>query len=198
MDATASREPRWDQACQIQGTMFQTTAAIGGLAVQLVFYRGFGECKASKWYPTASDLLRAMTSVRCLGGHTQLLKVLRHAIKENDRSRVDALVFVGDAFEEDIDAVCHLAGQLGLKGVPAFMFHEGGDPLAAKAFGQIAKLSGGAYCPFDAASADQLRDLLAAVAVYASGGRQAFLAHAEKTGGAARLLSHRLTDRGPI
>ena len=68
MDATASREPRWDQACQIQGTMFQTTAAIGGLAVQLVFYRGFGECKASKWYPTASDLLRAMTSVRCLGG----------------------------------------------------------------------------------------------------------------------------------
>ena len=195
MDATASREPRWDQACQIQGTMFQTTAAIGGLEVQLVFYRGFGECKASKWYPTASDLLRAMTSVRCLGGHTQLLKVLRHAIKENDRSRVDALVFVGDAFEEDIDAVCHLAGQLGLKGVPAFMFHEGGDPLAAKAFGQIAKLSGGAYCPFDAASADQLRDLLAAVAVYASGGRQAFLAHAEKTGGAARLLSHRLTDR---
>jgi hypothetical protein len=37
MDATASREPSWDRACKIQGEMFEATAALGGLDVQLVF-----------------------------------------------------------------------------------------------------------------------------------------------------------------
>jgi hypothetical protein len=192
MDATASREPSWDRACQIQGSMFQATAAIGQLSIQLVFYRGFGECKSSKWHDQPAGLLRAMTAVRCLGGRTQIGRVLGHALKENTRSPVDALVFVGDAFEEDIDSVCHSAGELGLKGVPVFMFHEGGEPIAARAFSQIAKLSGGAYCAFDSQSAEQLRQLLAAVAVYASGGHHALLAHAEKTGGAALQLTHKL------
>ncbi len=49
MDATASRAPSWDTACQIQGEMFKETAALGGLEVQLVFYRGFGECRSSNW-----------------------------------------------------------------------------------------------------------------------------------------------------
>ena len=53
------------------------------------------------------------------------------------------------------------------------MFHEGGDPWAGAAFKQMAKLSGGAYCRFDAASARHLRDLLQAVAVFAVGGRPA-------------------------
>ena len=43
LDATASRQPTWDQACQLQGEMFVETAAIGGLNIQLVWYRGFGE-----------------------------------------------------------------------------------------------------------------------------------------------------------
>ena len=58
MDATASREPTWDQACQIQGEMFSETSTLGGLEVQLIFYRGFGECRASKWAPNAKALLR--------------------------------------------------------------------------------------------------------------------------------------------
>ena len=193
MDATASREPSWDRACQIQGSMFQATETVGQLSIQLVFYRGFGECKSSKWHDRPASLLRAMTAVRCLGGRTQLGRVLSHALTENERSRVDALVFVGDAFEEDIDRVCHTAGQLGLKGLPAFMFHEGGEPIAGRAFSQIAKLSGGAYSAFDGNSAEQLRQLLAAVAVYASGGHRALLAHAEKTGGAALQLTHKLS-----
>jgi hypothetical protein len=53
------------------------------------------------------------------------------------------------------------------------MFQEGHDPLTAKAFQQIAHLSGGAYCPFNAGSARQLRDLLGAVAIYAVGGSKA-------------------------
>ncbi len=44
LDATMSREPTWDTACHIQAEMFEATRAIGGLDVQLVFFRGFGEC----------------------------------------------------------------------------------------------------------------------------------------------------------
>ena len=50
----------------------------------------------------------------------------------------------------------------------------------------------GAYCPFDAASAEQLRALLGAVAAYAAGGRRALSDYGKRTGGAALRLSHRM------
>jgi hypothetical protein len=195
MDATASREPTWDRACHIQAEMFSETAALGGLEVQLVYYRGFGECQASRWASDAKELLRLMTGVRCLGGQTQIRKILSHAIRETGKRKVDAVVFVGDAMEEDIDRLCHLAGELGLLGAPVFLFHEGGDPIVRRAFEQIARLSGGAYCPFDAASAQQLRDLLSAVAVYAAGGRKALLDFEGRRGGGTLRLTHQLDRR---
>ncbi|NKB60065.1 MAG: VWA domain-containing protein [Alphaproteobacteria bacterium] len=196
MDATASREPTWDRACHIQSEMFSETSTLGGLAVQLLYYRGFGQCRASKWAVNPSQLLRFMTSVRCLGGSTQIRKVLKHAIKENGRQKVNALVFVGDAMEEDVDELCHHAGELGLLNIPVFVFHEGGDPIAERAFRQISRLSGGAYCPFDSGSAQQLKDLLSAVAVYAAGGRQAMLSYGKKKGGDALRLTHQLQGKG--
>ncbi len=189
MDATASREPTWDHACHIQGEMFAATDNLGGLEVQLVFYRGFGECRASPWVTNSTELVRRMTAVTCLGGHTQIGRVLAHAVKETHHKRVDALVFVGDAMEEDVDDLSHTAGELGLLGVPAFMFHEGHDPIAASGFRQIAKLTKGAYCPFDAGSAEQLKALLGAVAVYAAGGRRALEDLSRKKGGVVRLLT---------
>jgi hypothetical protein len=133
-----------------------------------------------------------MQGVSCVGGATQIGRVLRHAAKEARAGKVNALVFVGDAMEENVDELCQLAGELGLSGVPAFIFHEGNEEVAGRAFRQIAKLSGGAYCPFDARSAQQLRELLAAVAVYAAGGRQALLEHGKRKGGAALLLANKL------
>jgi len=133
-----------------------------------------------------------MTGVRCLGGHTQIGKVLRHAIKETTATKVDAVVFIGDCMEEDIDDLCHQAGELGLLGVPVFMFHERGDAIAARAFQQIARLSGGAYCRFDESSAKQLRELLAAVAVYAAGGRHALQDFSQRRGGMALQLTHQV------
>lgn len=47
LDATASRRPTWDMACQLQAQMFEEVKTIGGLSVQLVFYRGLHECRAS-------------------------------------------------------------------------------------------------------------------------------------------------------
>ncbi len=192
MDATASREPTWDRASHIQGEMFQETAALGGLEIQLVYYRGFGECRASPWITDSRDLLKRMTRVFCLAGHTQIGKVLKQAIKEAKAKKVNALVFVGDALEEDVDKLGHLAGQLGILGVPCFMFHEGGDAIAANAFRQIARLTGGAFCPFDANAPQQLRDLLAAVAVFAAGGRKALGDYSAKHGGVARQLTHQI------
>jgi hypothetical protein len=189
LDATASRQPTWDQACQIQAEMFRETAALGGLDIQLVFYRGFREFKASPWLDAAGDLLRRMTAVACLGGMTQIGKVLRHAIAETRQRKVNAVVFIGDSMEEEVDALCHEAGQLGLLGVPVFIFHEGGDRAAAETFRRIARLTNGACCPFDAGSAQQLRELLSAVAVYAAGGRPALEAYSRRTGGAALLLT---------
>ena len=192
MDATASREPTWDRASHIQAEMFSETAALGGLDIQLVYYRGFGECRASPWVSNAKDLLRRMTAVTCLAGQTQIAKILKHAAKETKRRKVGALVFVGDCCEEDIDRLGQLAGELGLLGVPCFVFHEGGDVVARRAFQQIARLTGGAYCPFDARSAQQLRDLLSAVAVYAAGGRKALADYSGRKGGIVRQLTHQV------
>ena len=171
IDATASREPTWDMASQTQAEMFKATQGLGGLEVQLCFYRGFGQFKATPWVASSAALINPMSGVRCLAGRTQIAKVLRHTIKETKHKKVDALVFVGDVVEEDIDALGHRAGQLGLLGTPVFVFQEGGEPASRRAFQQIAKLSGGAYSSFDAGSAAQLRDLLAAVAVFSAGGR---------------------------
>jgi hypothetical protein len=195
MDATASREPTWDTACQIQGQMFSETTALGGLDIQLCYYRGFGEFEATSWLSTPADLLARMTGVRCLGGQTQIERVLRHAIAESKRKKVNALVFVGDCMEEAIDGLCQLAGELGLLGVPVFIFHEGYEPIAERAFKQIARLTRGAYCHFDASSAQQLRDLLSAVAIYAAGGRRALQDFGQRKGGVILQLTHQI-DRG--
>jgi hypothetical protein len=193
LDATASREPTWDRACHIQGEMFEATAALGGLDVRLVFYRGFAECKASRWMQSAVELHKAMSSVSCIGGETQIERVLEHAIGETKKQRVHALVFVGDAMEESADRLCQLAGELGLLGTPVFVFHEGGDATAGATFRQIAKLSHGAYLSFDLASANKLKELLAAVAVYAAGGYRALADLSAKRGGDIRLLTAQLS-----
>ena len=192
MDATASREPTWDRACQIQGEMFSETAALGGLDIQLCYYRGFGEFEASPWLSSADELLQRMTSVSCRGGYTQIEKVLRHATEQTRQRKVQALVFVGDCMEEDVDRLCHLAGELGMLGVPAFLFHEGTEPVAQRAFREIARLTRGAYCAFDAGSAGQLRDLLSAVAVYAAGGQKALRDFSKDRSEVVRLLTRQL------
>jgi hypothetical protein len=192
MDATASREPSWDTAIQIQAEMFSETAALGGLEVQLAWYRGFGEFRASEWVGDSKALVARMTGVRCLAGKTQIGRVLKNAIVEAKRGRVGALVFVGDAMEEDLDALGDLAGRLGLLGVRMFIFHEGRDDAVGRAFQHLAKLTGGACCRFDASSAKQLRELLAAVAVYAAGGRAALEDYGRKKGGEALRLTHQV------
>lgn len=192
MDATASREPTWDRACRIQSEMFEAAAGLGGIEIQLVYYRGYAECKASHWLRAADELHHAMRGVSCLGGETQIERILRHTIAAARQDHVDALVFVGDAMEENPDVLLQLAGELALLNVPAFVFHEGDDPGVARVFREIGRLSRGAYCEFNSASADELRALLGAVAAYAAGGRKALAEYGRKTGGAALLLARQI------
>jgi hypothetical protein len=190
MDATMSRQPTWDLALELQGEMFRVVKEVGGLDVQLVYFRGHGEARASKWVSDPEALARLMQGVACQGGYTQIRKVLAHARRESEAAKVNAVVYVGDCMEENIDQLGDLAGQLGLLGVPVFLFQEGHEPKAERAFKEIARLTRGAYCRFDTGSARQLRELLAAVAVYATGGRKALkdFGAATKSGAALRLL----------
>tara|TARA_R110002110_G_scaffold91264_2_gene237492 strand:+ start:111144 stop:111830 length:687 start_codon:yes stop_codon:yes gene_type:complete len=189
IDATASRQPTWDSASHLQQEMFHATAKIAALAVQLCYYRGFREFRASAWLNSGPELARAMGRVHCEGGITQIARVLRHALKEHNKTRLRALVFIGDAVEETPDALCELAGQCGLRGLPLFIFQEGHDRNVESTFRTMARVSGGAWARFDASSASALAALLGAVARYAAGGRAAL----ENNGGdSAKLLLEQL------
>jgi hypothetical protein len=115
--------------------------------------------------------------------------VLAHARVETEKSKVHALVYVGDAMEEAIGDLSVRAGELGLLGVPAFMFQEGYDAVAEQAYREMARLSHGAYCRFNSGAAHELRELLRAVAAYAAGGMKALDdLSARRNAGAIKLL----------
>ena len=134
VDATMSRQPTWDAATEIQSDMFEVAQSIGGLGVQLVYFRGRGEFEASEWTTTPAALAARMRRVSTHSGFTQLRRVLAHTAEEARHTKVGALVYVGDCFEENADVVAKEAGALALLGVPAFMFHEGDEPNAAAMF----------------------------------------------------------------
>ena len=184
LDATASRGPTWDLACKLQSEMFSEVAKIGGLEIQLVYYRGI-ECKASAWTLDADELSRLMRKTDCEGGHTQIEKVLTHVRAEHAREKVAAVIFIGDAVEESPSRL--YAAAIGQP--PWFLFQEGdalampldlhGMPIDAppqkveRIFREIARLTNGAYARFNAGAARELGELLRAVAAFATGGLQA-------------------------
>jgi hypothetical protein len=201
IDATASREATWDMAAQLQAAMFEEAARIGGLEVQLVWYRGPDECSHTAWTMDACELAAQMNRIRCAAGATKITRVLEHIRAEHQRAKIAAAVFIGDACEELRGALYDAAAGLG---VPMFCFQEG-DGLAAyvdhrglprlddppqtveHVFRELARITGGAYARFDAGAAAKLRELLQAVAAFAVGGLTA-LAN-QHTDSARKLLS---------
>jgi hypothetical protein len=186
LDATMSRQPTWDLACSLQAEMFKAIPKTSALQVQLLYFRGFGECRASKWVVDSSALAQLMTGIECRGGNTQISKVFSHARAEHAKRRINAVVYVGDAIEENVDALAEKAGQLGLLNCPIFIFQEGRDSRVEAAFREFARLSKGAYARFDASAPRELAELLKAVAAYASGGRD--LLRLQKSAPAQALL----------
>ena len=173
LDATASREPTWDLAMNLHAELFRAaTDTVAAANVQLAYYRGYREFHVSPWSASPKELLGHMTGVRCHGGLTQIERVLQHAMRESKRERIKAAVFVGDACEEPHGALTAAAGKLALFNLPFFVFQEGADSGAAQAFRAIARITGGAYAPFAAGSANELRALFGVVARYAAHGRK--------------------------
>jgi hypothetical protein len=184
LDATASRESTWDMAAQLQARMFEEAAKVGGLDVQLVYYRGTDEVRCSSWFSDAHELVSRMSTIRCMAGATKIARVLRHIRSENEREKISAAIFVGDAVEEIPQELYREAANLN---VPCFLFQEGdnlampvdqyGMPLpdaplqkVEQIFRELARLSNGAYARFDAGAAAKLGELLQAVAAFATGG----------------------------
>ena len=173
MDATASRQAQWDRACHLQSKMFTACNALGGLDVQLCYFRGYQEFVSSPWLNHSDELLSRMNRVQCLGGYTQIEQVLHHAIDEHRQQSLQLVVIVGDALEENIDTLCNLAGKLGLLNIPLLMIQDGHDEAVRQGFQQLSQLSHGAYARLDNHSADSLADILSAAATFAAGGHEA-------------------------
>ncbi len=192
IDATASRQPTWNRARQIQGRMFKATQNLGGLEIQLCYYRGFNDFQASAWLQDELSLLQQMNTVHCESGYTQILRVLKHSLREHHKQAVKAVVFIGDACEENPDLLAGKAGELGIAGLPLFMFQEGGDRPAETLFRHMAKLSGGAWARFNHSSATELADLLGAVARYAAAGRENLLEYGAGASSGVKLLLDQL------
>ena len=200
LDATASRQETWDMACQLQAQMFSEVATIGALDVQLVYYRGpsehpEGECRASRWYDSPVYLTKAMSSIVCRAGYTQIRRVLLHCCQEALRSKINAVVFVGDACEESADSFSQPAADLGRLKVPVFMLQEGEDKNVERVFREISRLTNGAYLHFNAGAARQLAELLRAIATFAVGGVTAL--EAAKIRARVKLLAALRADGSP-
>ena len=192
LDATASREPTWNAACEIQAEMF---GEVSGLNMQLVYFRGLSECHASAWISSGDRLAGLMQQITCSTGPTQIGKVLTHARRETEKNKVQAMVFVGDCLEETLDELAVTAGELGALGVPVIMLQEGNDPKVERAYREIARLTHGAYCRFDNGAPHQLAELLRAVAAYAVGGIKALEA---KPGAAKQKLLEQMRRPRPV
>ena len=122
-------------------------------------------------------------------GRRRSAAVLRHVRREHEKHPIAALIYVGDACEEEPDELVRLAGEI--MPVKAFVFHEAPDHNwhAVTLFKEIAAATSGAYLPFDRNAAGELAGLLAAIGTFAAGGVKAL----ETTNtAAARLLLERL------
>jgi len=192
LDATASRAATWDMAAHIQANMFQTVAQLGGLDMQLVYYRGYQQFNRTTWIANSQQLLDVMNQVQCLAGMTQITNVLKHTLLETKQNKVQALVFIGDCIEENPALLYQLAGQLAIFNVPVFMFQEGDDLLTTQVFQKIASITKGAYCHFDQGSADQLKEILEAVANYVVGGKKALQQYSKTRGVLSRQITRQL------
>ena len=174
IDATGSREHAWDVAAQLQAEMFNEAAKLGGLEMQVTYFRGLDEVRSSDWTGDARELQHFMGRIRCDHGHTKYARALAHVRGEHRRQAISAVVLIGDMLEEAPQTLYDSVAGLG---VPCFYFQEGSDPQLREgfkelwqAFREVARLTKGAYHAFDAGSIAQLRELLQAVAHYAAGG----------------------------
>lgn len=174
LDATASREPTWHVARSMHRALFDIATEDTTFALQLCYFRGLMEFEATPWMTQPGPLLDALNAVYCKRGATQIERMLRHALAEFEgSSSIKAIVYIGDACEENSDTLNALAVQCRLAKRPLLLFQEGRDATASLCFASMAALSNGAHLQLDDASGDRLRELLRSAVRFVLGGRKA-------------------------
>lgn len=168
IDATGSREAGWEQAQTAQGRMFDAVAGFGKVSLRLVHYGG-GGLTDHGYSEDAIGLAAAMAAVRCRRGLTQILPALE-ALRIDD-VRPEAIIIVGDAFEEDADALARALPFIRQAGIRIFSFFEGENRAAEFVFRRMAEETGGRFARLG--DGLPLGDLCAGVALLAAGGSKA-------------------------
>jgi hypothetical protein len=187
-DATASREPAWATARTVTDALVK--ALPGELDVALAVHGGSMLHTFTAFTADPATLRDRAAGIRCIAGMTRLLPILSRALS-NPGVRV--VTYIGDVFEESPVRGRSLADAMGLKGIKLIVLHDVADWNArrdAEVFLDLARRTGGCVLPFDADAPARLRDLLAAVAVYAVGGTEMLEAKRDEMPGAVMLLEH--------
>lgn len=187
VDATASREPAWEAAKCVMDELF--AALPGQIDVALAVHGGSVMHTFTGFVTDPSTLQDRAASVRCRSGETRLLAILDR-VREEDNVKV--VVYVGDVFEESLDAGLAAADAMRLRGTKLIILHDTatGGHHSADIFGQLAGRTGGCVLPFDGDCIDRLRELLEAVAILAVGGVRLLEAKAKALPAARLLLAH--------
>ena len=185
-DATASREPAWETARDVTDALVQ--ALPGELDVALAAHGGTRLHTFTAFTNDAQTLRDLAASITCKAGHTRMLPILSGSL---ERPGVRVVTYIGDVFEESLRRGRQLADTMGGRGIKLIVLHDTSDWNArqdAEIFLDLARRTGGCVLPFDANAPGRLRDMLAAVAVYAVGGLRLLHEKRRELPGAPALL----------
>ncbi len=187
-DATASREPAWATARRVTDALVR--ALPGELDVALAVHGGSRLHTFTDFTTDANTLRDRAAGISCIAGHTRLLPILSRSLAAPG---VRVVTYIGDVFEESPGQGRKLADAMGRRGIKLIVLHDVADWNArrdAELFLDLARRTGGCVLPFDANAPHRLRDLLAAVAVYAVGGEALLEERRGEMPGAVVLLRH--------
>ena len=187
-DATASRERAWATARQVTDALVQ--ALPGELDVALAVHGGSRLHTFTEFTADPNILRDRAASIACVAGHTQLLPILSRSLSSPN---VRVVTYIGDVYEEFPARGRKLADELGRRGIKLVVLHDIVDWTArrdAELFLDLARRTGGCVLPFDASAPGRLRELLAAIAVFAVGGADLLQDKRGELPGAVLLLQH--------
>ena len=187
-DATASREPAWATARQVTDALVR--ALPGELDVALAVHGGSRLHTFTDFSPDARTLRDRAAGISCVPGFTRMLPILSGSLK---RAGVRVVVYIGDVFEESLGQGRKIADAMAARGIKLIVLHDTSDHSArnhAEIFNDLARRTGGCVLPFDAGAPDKLRELLAALAVFAVGGTELLRQKRADMPGALVLLKH--------
>jgi hypothetical protein len=187
-DATGSREPAWDTARQVTDALVR--ALPGELDVALAVHGGSRLHTFTEFTANPRTLRDRAGGITCIPGFTRMLPILSGSLK---RAGVRVVIYIGDVFEESLAQGRKLADAMAARGIKLVVLHDTSDPSArhhAEIFNDLTRRTGGCVLPFDANAPNKLRELLAALAVFAVGGTALLRQKRSELPGALVLLEH--------